>query len=385
MSRERTRRRTGAWRLMPVVVGVATLGLVACAGTAYAVFTATATGTGDVTVGVLSAPTLSLASHTPTSATLTWTAPSNNPSTTTWLMTETGSAVGSGTCAGTKPTSPCTVTGLAASTTYSFQLTYTLHTWHTSSNTVAVKTTASSTCGSSETVVLTGGSTAHFSLVGGGGGNGAGTSKGNALGGSGAPGASITGKLVNNSDSPVTLTFVGGCKGATGTDPAGGAGGANGYASGGAGGTAHATPKSGGGGGGGSASFLRLTVAGTTTVIAVASGGGGGGGAAFNNGNSGTPGTSGTTTVTTKTATSPANGLTGISPSTGHTPGGGGGGGGVKTEAAGGASGKGGTGGFNYIDQGTVKDVTVTLQGPTVGTNPHATGSFTYTSSGATP
>ena len=40
---------------MPVVVGAATLGVGACAGTAYAVFTATATGTADTSVGTLHA------------------------------------------------------------------------------------------------------------------------------------------------------------------------------------------------------------------------------------------------------------------------------------------------------------------------------------------
>lgn len=357
-----------------IVVGF----LVASAGVAYAYLSAAGSGTYALArAGALDVPSISVASHTQTSATLTWTPPSN-PTGTTWVMTGTGASA-SGTCFAATPTSPCTVTGLTASTTYHYTLTYTLHTWHATSNTLTITTTAAPTCGKSGTIILSAGKTAPFTLIGGGGGNGSKTSRTNASGGNGAAGAEVTGSLANDTAGSVTLTFVDGCKGSTAAHKTGGAGSLNGYALGGAGGTAHATPKSGGAGGGGGASSIRLTVAKKTTVIAVAGGGGGGGGAAFTTANKGIAGTSASPNLTTKPDATKATGLAGTSPSSGHTAGGGGGGGGVTTPAAGGGVGAGGTGGYSYTRQGTVTGVGVTVSAPATGDNPHATGSFSLT------
>lgn len=64
-ARRRPSRRFGVLGLTPVLVAAATLGVGACAGTAYAVFTATATGTGNATVGVLTAVRVVPATGTP--------------------------------------------------------------------------------------------------------------------------------------------------------------------------------------------------------------------------------------------------------------------------------------------------------------------------------
>jgi hypothetical protein len=133
-----TPRRRLLSRITLMAVGL----VVASSGVAYAYLSTTGSGTyGLARAGALNAPTLSVASQTLTSATLTWTPPSN-PTGTTWVMKETGSAVGSGTCSGSKPTPPCTVTGLSSSHTYHFKLTYTLDAWQKTSNTLQVTTTA---------------------------------------------------------------------------------------------------------------------------------------------------------------------------------------------------------------------------------------------------
>ena len=66
--------------------------LLASSGVAYAYFSATGSGTyGLAVAGALHAPILSVASHTATSATLTWTPSTvSNPTGTTWKMTKTG-------------------------------------------------------------------------------------------------------------------------------------------------------------------------------------------------------------------------------------------------------------------------------------------------------
>ena len=375
MSTGSTRRHRVLARAALLAVGF----LVTSAGVAYAYFSSTGSGTYALaTAGSLNAPSLSLASSTPTSATLTWGAVSN-PSGTTWAMSQTG-RTGSGTCFSATPTSPCTVTGLAASQTYHFTLTYTLDSWQKQSNTLAVTTTAAppppSSCGGTKTIALVKGTTYTFTLLGGGGGNGAKTSRTHATGGSGAAGAEVTGKVVSTSTSPVTLVLLRGCKGGDASGATPGASGSSAFAPGGVGGAPHATPKSGAGGGGGGASAAVLTVTGKETILAVAGGGGGGGGAAFTTGKTATPGTAGTTVLTTEPQSTAAPGQSGTSPTKGHPPGGGGGGGGATTAAAGGASGTGGTGGFDYgPTSATLTGVDVTVTAPGTGGNPDRTGS----------
>ena len=366
--------------------------VVASSGVAYAYLSATGSGTyGLAKAGALDAPALTVASHTPTSATLTWTPPSN-PTDTTWTMTETGNLMSGGSCAEASPSPTCTVSGLAPGTTYHFQLTYTLHNWSKSSNTATVTTTAPpKTCGGTKTASLADGKTYTFTLLGGGGGKGGST--GGAAGGAGSV---VHGSFTTPASGTVNLVYKLGCAGAPGTIDRGGAGG-NGYATGGRGGNSHTTLGSpGGGGGGGGASGLALQVNGTSAVIAVVGGGGGGGGG-IERTNKNTP-QAGIPNTATKTSTTAVTGQNGKIPSNNGSGGmgTGAGGGGAGTQApsggtttggtttapgtAGKTAGEGGTGGYNFThsnENETVTGVTVKVTGVATGNNSGEPGSFT--------
>ncbi|MDA8269139.1 MAG: IPT/TIG domain-containing protein [Actinomycetota bacterium] len=366
---------------------IATGFLLASSGVAYAYFSATGSGTyGLAVAGALNAPTLSVASSTSTSATLTWIPPSN-PTGTSWQMRETGNAVSSGSCAGTDPSPTCTVTGLAPSKTYEFQLGYFLDTWHATSNTVTVTTTGlSEICGGGErTLSLQKSTTYTFTLLGGGGG------KGGSTGATGGGGSEVHGSFTTPATGTVTLVYQLGCAGTPGEIVTGGNGGP-GYAPGGRGGNSHTTKGSpGGGGGGGGASDLALEAGGTTTVIAVVGGGGGGGGGTkLTNKNTPQPGQPNTTA---KSSSTPVTGQNGKTPSNngsggmGTGAGGGGagtpapsGGTGTSSTTTGKTAGKGGTGGYNYkAANGTVVGATVTITGFNPGSNPGQPGTLTLT------
>lgn len=100
----RAPRRVGALRLMPVVVAGATLGIGACAGTAYAYFSATGTGSGQTGVGKLLPVSVE-------QTTATVTSPLYPGGTGTLMLTLTNPNAFSVTVVGVVQDGPVTVTG----------------------------------------------------------------------------------------------------------------------------------------------------------------------------------------------------------------------------------------------------------------------------------
>lgn len=405
--------------------------LLTSSGLAYAYFSATSVGTyGIAKAGALSAPLLSIAGQSPasggdadgnsqgkgdqngvgqnlqygqhggksedggdddagtgtTTVILTWQPPSN-PSGTTWAITETGTTTGSGSCfteASPRPT--CTVTGLSASKPYSFQLSYTLYSWRSTSNIVTYSgVPGQKTCGQERMTSLAGKASLTFTVLGGGGG------AGGSNGGVGGPGAAIHGTLYNTNASPVTVIYEAGCVGTPGAQPAGGSGG-TGYSSGGPGGASH-TSIGGGGGGGGGASFLAVKLGSVSKIVAVAGGGGGGGGSKVPSSHTGKVGDSNTELGAT---TGPMPGQPGKRPANDGSGGmgTGGAGGGAGTQALGGGlttskkptqtpeatAGAGGRGGYNFSRTGTVTGVEVSVTAVVAGANTGTTGAVTLAS-----
>lgn len=129
----RARRLTTAVALATVVV-LALLG-----GAAYAAWNASGTGTGDAKAQALSAPTASATAQSSSSIQVTWTVGTQPPGTTY-------SVVRNGTTTLSCTSSPCTDTGLATSTSYSYVVTAKVGSaWVASSNTTSATTSAPAT------------------------------------------------------------------------------------------------------------------------------------------------------------------------------------------------------------------------------------------------
>lgn len=132
-----------------IVVFASVLACVTTGGTAWGYFSAaTPTQTNTFVAGQISpAANFTASSVTSSSVSLAWTAPTEPAGATITNWTITQSPAGGTGCGGSQPANPCSVTGLASSTAYTWTLAYFVGGWQALTTTTATTSASGGTFG----------------------------------------------------------------------------------------------------------------------------------------------------------------------------------------------------------------------------------------------